>query len=96
MPFIEQTPKEFTYAGITSIERNQRGVYGIFGNNKWIYVGKAEDIRERLLQHLNDKTSDIHIHKPTHWVANVYKDDPTQAEKDLIREFNPACNQRIG
>ncbi len=96
MPFAEQTPREFSRAGITSIAQGQRGVYGIFGNNKWIYIGKADDMRERLLQHLNDKTSDIHLNHPTHWVANVYKKDPTQEEKDLLLEFKPICNKRIG
>ena len=49
MPFPQQTPQPFTRPGVEWLAPNQSGVYGIYGNGKWIYVGKADDLRARLL-----------------------------------------------
>ena len=93
MPFPTQTPQPFTRTGVEWLAAKQTGVYGIFRNGLWVYVGKADDLRARLLQHLSN--GDITKHQPTHYVTLVTS-DPETAEKRLILELAPVANQRVG
>lgn len=95
MPFFQQKPRIFSRQNVEALNRNQIGVYGIFCNARCIYIGKG-DIRERLLDHLNGDNPSILLAKPTHWIGEVTNSDPTVREKQLILEFNPECNRRIG
>ena len=96
MPFIQQTPRIFTKRNIEAVDPNQVGVYGIFRNDLWIYIGKG-DIKERLLAHLGGDNPCILKSNPTHWVGEI-RSDPEMSirEKQLIVEFRPSCNQKIG
>jgi hypothetical protein len=93
MPFPTQTPQPFTRSGVEWLKSGQTGVYGIFRQGQWIYVGKADDLRARLLQHLDN--ADILKYSPTHYVTLVTPDNET-AEKRLTIELKPIANQRIG
>lgn len=95
MAFLKQNPRIFNKANVERLKPNQVGVYGIFNNMEWIYVGKG-DIRQRLLDHLNGDNPCILQKKPTHWVGEVIKDDPSFREKELIAELPVSCNKRIG
>jgi len=96
MPFILQTPRLFTRLNVENLNQNQFGVYGIFKQNQWIYVGKG-DIRQRLLDHLNQDIPCIINHGPTYWVDEVLPESQMSVrEKQLIIELNPLCNQKIG
>jgi hypothetical protein len=100
MPFIEQTPRPFTHSDISSLNPNQRGVYGILRNPNvptWIYVGQG-DLRDRLLAHLNgtDDNPCILRERPTHWVGEVKVLDLDERERQLILELNPICNRKVG
>jgi hypothetical protein len=94
MPFPNQTPKVFIRASVEALRPNQMGVYGIYRQNHWIYVGKG-DIRQRLLDHLNGDNPCILRDSPTNWVDEVTTNMDAR-EKQLILEFNPACNQKVG
>ncbi|MGE5483449.1 MAG: hypothetical protein ACM3X4_00335 [Ignavibacteriales bacterium] len=94
MPFIAQTPGVFTQAGVSVLKPNQYGVYGLFKQGVWVYVGKG-DIRQRLLDHLNGDNPCITKNAPTHYVAEVTRNADTR-EKELIVELQPVCNLRIG
>jgi len=96
MPFIPQIPKLFTKQNVESLNPNQFGIYGIFRQNQWIYVGKG-DIRKRLLDHLNRDIPCIMNTGPTHWVDEVLSEPQMSIrEKQLITELNPSCNQKLG
>jgi len=95
MPFPKQEPRIFNRQNIESLSPNQYGVYGLFKEGTWIYVGKG-DIRNRLLDHLNGDNACITSLRPTHWVDEVVSGDATAREKQLILELNPACNQKVG
>lgn len=94
MPFVQQTPRPFIKAEVLLLNENQIGVYGLFRQGQWVYVGKG-DIRQRLLDHLNGDNLCINKQKPTHWVAELAS-NPDQREKQLITELDPVCNQRVG
>lgn len=96
MPFPIQTPREFNRQNIEAIKLNQNGVYGIFRQGVWIYIGKG-DIRTRLLAHLSGGNPLILQAKPTHYVDELCIDPVMSArEKQLIIECNPICNQKVG
>jgi len=99
MPFPSQERQPFTKAGIENLKTAQKGCYGIIsGDNKWVYIGKGNDIRDRLLQHFN-KTSEestcIWKYNPAQFVTLV-TNDPDGAEKQLLTEFSTYCNQKVG
>ena len=93
MPFPNQSPIAFTVAGVSSLNQNQTGCYGIYrSGGPWVYVGRG-DIRTRLLEHLNSRA--ILAQRPTHFVT-VLHSNPEALEKQLIVELQPACNQKVG
>ncbi len=94
MPFLAQTPGDFTRAGILRLSGHQMGVYGLYRTGVWIYVGKG-DIRERLLAHLGGDNPEITTAGPTNWVAEVTP-NMDQRERELIAELGPVCNHQIG
>ena len=94
MAFPQQTPREFTKAGIEWLAPNQNGCYGIYRQGQWIYVGRG-DLRARLLSHFNGDNPRITREKPTNYVTEVTANDEAR-EKALIVELNPIANQKIG
>lgn len=94
MPFPQQDSPIFNRANIEKIDQNQYGVYGLFKKGTWIYIGKG-DIRQRLLDHINGDNPCITREQPTHWVDEVTP-DMDEREKQLILEFRPLCNQKVG
>ncbi len=96
MPFPQQTSRFFSKRDIESLNANQMGVYGIFNQNQWIYVGKG-DIKTRLLAHINGDNPLILKYNPAYWVAEVCSDPQMSIrEKQLILELKPLCNQKVG
>jgi len=97
MPFVQQTSRAFNRYNVESLNPNQYGVYGLFKQGAWVYIGRG-DIRQRLLSHLNGDNPCILQYKPTHWVDEVYNDELSaeRREKQLIVELNPICNEKIG
>ena len=69
MPFPDQKPRAFTRENILAIqaEPKQVGVYGIFRQNAWIYVGSGI-IRDELLRDHAGENPLIARQQPTHWV----------------------------
>ena len=99
MPFPKQEPREFTQAGIEALDPSQKGCYGVFQQTQqgraWIYVGKTDDLRKRLLEHFGGDNACINKYTPTHFVGTVTDDNEAQ-EKALIVELDPECNKRVG
>jgi hypothetical protein len=94
MPFPPQTPRLFTKAAIENLNPNQNGVYGIYRQDCWIYVGRG-DIRARLLSHVSGNNPAITAQRPTHFFAIVTANDVV-VERQLIVELNPVANQKVG
>jgi hypothetical protein len=94
MPFPPQIPGIFDRPHVEAFGPNQLGVYGLFRESRWIYIGKG-DIRQRLLAHLGGDNPRITRERPTHWVSEVTPNMDGR-EIQLIQELDPVCNQRIG
>lgn len=96
MPFLHGA-RAFTRQDIESLNPNEIGVYGIYNQYEWIYVGKG-NLRARLLAHLNGDNPCITRRHPTNWTGEVFQsqDQLDLREQALIVELNPTCNQRVG
>jgi len=94
MPFSTQNPRPFNKTTVETLNPNQMGVYGIYRQGQWIYVGKG-DIRKRLLDHLIGDNPCILKENPTHWVDEVTANMDAR-EQQLILELNPVCNKKVG
>jgi hypothetical protein len=94
MPFLSNYVKPFTRVEIEALNPNQMGVYGIFRDGVWIYIGRG-DLRDRLLAHLNGDIPCIWFNAPTHFIAEVAA-NPVAREIELLQEIITTCNQRIG
>ncbi len=96
MAFAEQTIRTFSRADVEALVPNQFGVYGIFRQGQWVYIGKG-DIKRRLLAHLSGDNPAILAWQPTHWVGEIHLDPQMSIrEKQLIIELNPPCNKKVG
>ena len=94
MPFPQQAPRAFTRENVETLMQGQMGVYGIFTLGGCVYVGRG-DIRERLLAHLNGDNALITQQRPTYWLGAVTA-NYVELEKQLIVEFQPTCNRKVG
>ncbi len=95
MPFIKQDPHPFTRKGIEVLDPGQIGVYGIMDHSgSMLYVGKG-DIRERLLEDVWNNRC-VKTMGAALYVADVLHTDPDELAKELIREYDPPCNHKVG
>jgi hypothetical protein len=92
-----QSGYTFDYGTITSLVPTQSGVYAIYNRQGWIYFGEGQDIRARLLAHLNGDNPCILNHGPTGFQFETVPANQRVARQDaLIVQLGSACNQRLG
>ncbi len=73
------------------------GVYSIFRENHWIYIGESGNIRDRLLEHIRRRENQrIDRSMPTHFAYELVAVNRVARQDALILELNPSCNQRLG
>lgn len=70
----------------------QRGVYGIYNDQKWLYVGHSEDIRTSLIEHW-ETDARLDRLEPTGWTYEI-TDAPRIRGVLLIAELRPVLNMR--
>jgi excinuclease UvrABC nuclease subunit len=97
MGFNASAQGYFTAAGIIASAPRSSGVYGIFNENEWIYVGESADMETRLLEHVrgtSDQSGCILRRKPTGFLCEPCSElTRTLRELVLIRELSPTCNR---
>ncbi len=98
MAFVPNDFHHFTRPAVINDAPNVSGVYGIFRDGAWIYVGEAQDIQARLIQHLTaDDSADIRAQHPTGFTFERVPAAARVARQNaLIAELNPICNRRMG
>jgi hypothetical protein len=90
MPFPPQKPKRFDRPSVEQLRAGAVGCYGLFRQDRWVYIGKG-NIRERLLAHLDGDSPSILEQHPTHWVA-VEAADYDVLVRELVLTCEPLCN----
>src|SRR4051812_7701012 len=94
---IAKTGYSFTETGIAAAAPRQSGVYAIYNNTEWIYVGESRDIEARLFEHLrgeSDQSARILRRNPTGFGYELC-DSTTRVAREagLIVELSPTCNR---
>lgn len=69
------------------------GVYAIFREGLWIYIGETDDIRHSLLAHVSGDDRCIARHLPTGFSFERWASGERQERwNDLVSELSPPCN----
>jgi hypothetical protein len=96
-PFGTDPSFGFTERDIVSYAPSTSGVYGIFNQAGYLFVGEAQDIEESLLAHLRGESAEsywIRSQNPTGFAFEpCYGRTRALREMQLIAELNPICNQ---
>lgn len=87
----------FNRATIIASAPAQSGVYAIYNQGSYIYLGEGKDIQARLLDHLNGDNRCILLHGPTGFAFEVVAAYQRVARQDaLILQLKLLCNQKLG
>ena len=93
MSFQNHGARAFT---ITSVHKNApaaSGVYGLSSAREWIYIGEADDVKGRLLEHLRERDTFLRTGIPTGFTFELCASESRVARQEsLVRELRPACN----
>ena len=71
-------------------------VYGILsGTAGVIYIGRTDNLKERMADHRSNGKHCMHRHSPTWVVVEVIGDEAIRLrrERQLIDQFDPPCNK---
>lgn len=92
MPFPAHDRRRYSRSQVERILPRQRGVYGVFNDEQWLYVGHSDDIRASLIDHWNNDER-LDALSPTGWTYEV-TDVPHIRAVLLIAELRPVINLR--
>lgn len=89
---------QFTRTSILANAPESSGVYALFNEGVWIYIGEAKNLKERLLEHLtNEQNPCVARSKLQLFAYELAAPAYRVARQDaLILEMHPTCNQRLG
>jgi excinuclease UvrABC nuclease subunit len=98
MPWNGSQAFSFTQLSIVAAAPSVSGVYALFNENQWIYIGEGADIQARLLQHRRDSHNDcVNRYSPAFFAYEQVGSAWRLARQDsLILELKPLCNMKLG
>ncbi len=71
---------------------NASGVYGLF-SAFWIYIGEAENLRARILEHLESDDPCIVRYRPSGFAFELSSTKDRRNRREyLMKELQPLCN----
>ncbi len=86
----------YDQATVAAVAPRMSGVYGICNAGTWIYVGEADDIRRRMLEHVGGDNWRIAQEVPTVW---AYEEMGAFArmvrQQNLITALDPVANVQL-
>ena len=95
MPFERIVPRPLTKSGVQTYAPAAAGVYGISNANEWIYIGETDNIRQVLLEHLENPDSSVMKKHPTGFVCELCEGTRRpERQHRLILEYQPACHRQ--
>jgi hypothetical protein len=95
-PFAENRYRKFRFQceDIARIAPEASGVYGLF-SALWIYIGDADNIRTRLLEHLAGDNPAIQDYQPSGFAFELVPPPERSRRLDeLINELQPLCMRK--
>jgi hypothetical protein len=92
-PFAENRYRKFRFQreSVVLEAPESSGVYGLY-SALWIFIGEADNIRARLLEHLADEDSCINRRQPSGFAFElVSPEDRSHRRAELVDELEPTC-----
>ncbi len=97
MSFTECAARAFTAVSIQKNAPESSGVYGLANAREWIFIGEANNIRARLMEHLSEAGTRLMHRQPTGFTFEECSPGERIRRHDaLVRQFAPSCNRRAG
>jgi hypothetical protein len=97
MPFANFPARVFTTASVHRDAPAGSGVYGLSNAREWIYIGETDNIKARLLEHLQEKNTFLTGRLPTGFTFELCPPyDRVARQNRLILELGPAWSRRSG
>jgi hypothetical protein len=94
MSFSECAARSVTAISVQKNAPESSGVYGLSNGREWIFIGEANNIRARLLEHLQETGTLLKGRMPTGF---TFKECPPSdrviRQNLLVRRFEPFCNR---
>jgi hypothetical protein len=86
----------FTFNRSTVMASGPRtaGVYGLWRDDRWIYIGESSNTFERLLEHLSSGEGCVASEQPSGFGFELIGAplDRRSRQNELIQELAPACH----
>ena len=96
MPWNNPVPYVFGFFSVMDNAPAESGIYAIYNDKSYIYIGEADDIRARLINHLNGDYPCILSRHPRAFSFELCPcGGRFRRQTELIRELTPACNIRL-
>jgi len=96
MPFADCAARSFTIPSVRKNAPELSGVYGLSNAREWLFVGQGNNIRAKLLEHLNEVDTALMAQKPTGFAFELCPPAELIRRQDaLVRELEPRCNRRM-
>ena len=94
MPWNNPDGYAFARASIQVNAPEQSGVYALYNDHNWIYIGESQDIQARLIQHIDGDNPCITSYAPPTFSYELSAANQRVARQDqLIGELLPLCNR---
>jgi excinuclease UvrABC nuclease subunit len=92
MPF-ENQPYPWSRDSVVENVPRRSGVYGLY-SALWIYIGEADDLRERFMEHFNGESPCTRRYVPTYFVFELIDSRSARESRyrELVRQHGPICN----
>ena len=91
MPFENYVVRTFTAASIHQFAPAAPGVYGISNSREWIFIGEADNIQAKLLEHRSGQNTSLLQRDPKGFTFEVCADGMRSIRRQfLARELKPA------
>ncbi len=92
MPWQGSARFPYEFESILQHAPMQPGVYAIFAEGQWLYVGEADNLCGRLLHHPSESNARLARYRPTHFAFEVVTPQArTRRHRELRQEFQPVC-----
>ena len=94
MPFVNFIARVFKAVSVQQHAPPASGVYGLSNARGWIYIGETDNIKARLLEHLQGEDPSIHGTNPTGFSYELcHSYNRVARQNQLIHELHPVCNR---
>ena len=87
--------RAFTSVSVRAHAPMAPGVYGISNAREWIFIGQAQNIQARLIDHIIENDPELMSRQPTGFVFELCGTSTQVTRRDrLVVEYAPVCNTR--